>query len=370
MALTVCIAADALGYPTGAGHLWAYLNWALGLRSAGCEVIWMEPSDGELDQGALDLLAGRLDAFGIDRICLYGAPAGPAAAGTTLVPLEEASGADLLLNLSYELPPPLLRRFRRTALLDIDPGMSQTWFAGGDIELADYDVYLTIGEGIATGTAQAPDCGVRWTYTPPCVALDAWPMSAPPTGGGYTTLTHWWERGFVLPDGEVIDNSKRAGFLPYVDLPRRAGIEMGLASSADDLEDDAELLRRHGWSISDPEQVAGTPERYREFIRRSRGEFSCAKPAYVAMHTGWVSDRTVCYLATGRPAVVQHTGACRALDKAEGQGVFRFRDPEGAVDALSRLEQDHARQCALARRLAEDAFDARRVSTRLLELCL
>ncbi|MGE5617620.1 MAG: hypothetical protein ACM3UX_01650, partial [Candidatus Woesearchaeota archaeon] len=108
MGHSVWIAADTLGYPTGAGHLWAYLNWALGLRAAGCEVTWMEPCHGPPDAEALALLRRRLAGFGLERVCLF-APSGSDAAGSGegLVPVEQAEDADLLLNLAYDVPVPL-----------------------------------------------------------------------------------------------------------------------------------------------------------------------------------------------------------------------------------------------------------------------
>jgi len=371
MGRSVWIAADTLGYRGGAGHLWAYLNWALGLQRIGCDVVWMEPCRDGRDEAALQALAELLDDFGLGRICLFSADGGsPASGQRPTVAVEEAESADLLLNLAYDVPERLLARFARSALLDIDPGMTQTWVAAGDLRLAPHDVYLTTGEGVAAGTAPVPDCGVRWLYAQPCVAVDVWTAAPPPPGGAYTTVTHWWGDSFVMPDGQVIDNGKRAGFLTYLTLPRSAGVKLDLAVAADDLEDDAQLLREHGWSFTDPLAAAGTPERYRAYIGGSRGEFSCAKPAYVALSTGWISDRTVCYLASGRPAVVQDTGPCGLLDEAEGQGVFRFSDPDGAAAALAAVEQDHPRQCALARSVAEECFDARRSAARVLELCL
>jgi hypothetical protein len=372
MTRSVWIAADTLGYRAGAGHLWAYLNWALGLQHVGCDIVWMEPCRDGRDEDALQTLAERLHDFGLERICLFSADGGnPTAGSRATVAVEEAEGADLLLNLAYEVPRPLLARFARSALLDIDPGMTQTWVAAGDVELAPHDVYLTTGEGVAMGTAPVPDCAVRWLYVPPCVSVDVWTAAPPPAYGAYTTITHWWGDGsFVMPDGQVIDNTKRSAFLRYLTVPRRAAVEVDLAVAADDLEDDAELLAKHGWSFTDPLAAAGTPELYRSYIARSRGEFSCAKPAYVALSTGWISDRTVCYLASGRPAVVQDTGPCGLLDDAQGQGVFRFSDPDGAAAALAAVEQDHPRQCALARSVAEEYFDARRSAARLLELCL
>src|SRR3989441_12391792 len=114
--------------------------------------------------------------------------------------------------------------------------------------------------------------------------------------------------------------------------------------------------------------VTATPERYRAYIQRSRGEFSCAKPTYVQLATGWISDRPVCYLASGKPAVVQHTGPSRYLP--DDEGLFRFKTMEEAVHALARVESDYERHCRLARALAEEYFDGRRVVTRVLEQAL
>jgi hypothetical protein len=367
----VWLAADTLGYPTGAGHLWQCLNWALGLQSAGCEVTWIERDSAERDPESGTLLRARLAEYGLKRLCLFQdpEPAGSPVLGG--VSVEEASGADLLLNLAYSLPSRLVERFRVSALLDIDPGMAQTWFAHGDIELGCYDVYLTIGEGVANGSSPVPDCGVRWQYAPPCVALDRWSAAPPPAAGAYTTVTHWWgDSSFVMPSGEVLDNTKRSSFLPYLPVAREADVTIELAVAPDDLEDDRGVLDAHGWATSDPAEVVPTPETYRAYVERSRGEFSCAKPAYVALDTGWISDRTVCYLAAGRPVVLQDTGPCALLDDAEGEGVFRFHDRGSAVAALTAVERDHPAQCASARALAEEHFDARRAARRVLELCL
>jgi hypothetical protein len=370
MGVKVWVAADTLGYPSGAGHLWAYLNWALGLRSVGCQVVWAEPVDTRPAPEAISRLTGQLRSFGLEQICLFdGTGEGVPLAG--VVPPEAAEEADLLLNMAYEVPPGLVARFRRSAMLDIDPGMTQTWIAAGDIEIASHDIYLTTGEGVATGSARVPETGIDWRYATPCVALDAWPATPPPAAGAYTTVTHWWgDKDFVMPDGQMIDNTKRVSFLPYFGVARATGIGLELAVAADDLEEDADLLANQGWDVADPADVAGTPERYRSYIQRSRGEFSCAKPAYAELQTGWISDRTVCYLATGRPVIVQHTGPSSLLDEARGEGVFRFTDAGQATAALVDAERDHPRQCKLARALAEEHFDASQAAERVLEWCL
>jgi glycosyltransferase involved in cell wall biosynthesis len=128
------------------------------------------------------------------------------------------------------------------------------------------------------------------------------------------------------------------------------------------------LMEPRGWRVREAWDVSATPEAYRTYVQRSRGEFSCAKPAYVALETAWVSDRTLCYLASGRPAVVQHTGASRFLPDAGG--LFRFRNLEEAAAALNAAEADYERHCRQARALAEEHFDAQRVVARVLERAL
>ena len=125
------------------------------------------------------------------------------------------------------------------------------------------------------------------------------------------------------------------------------------------------LMEPKGWRLREAWDVSSTPYDYRAYVQRSRGEFSCAKPSTVALETAWVSDRTLCYLASGKPAVVQSTGPSRLLPDAEG--LFRFRGIDEAAHALAAAEADYGRHCRLARALAEEHFDARRVVGRVLE---
>jgi len=123
-----------------------------------------------------------------------------------------------------------------------------------------------------------------------------------------------------------------------------------------------------GWTLREAWDVSATPEAYRTYVQQSRGEFSCAKPAYISLETAWVSDRTLCYLASGKPAVVQYTGASRFLPDA--QGLFRFRNMDEAVRALATAEADYERHGRAARALVEEHFDARRVVASVLERAL
>ena len=127
-------------------------------------------------------------------------------------------------------------------------------------------------------------------------------------------------------------------------------------------------MEPRGWRLREAWDVSATPQQYRSYVQGSRGEFSCAKLAYVKLETAWVSDRTLCYLASGKPAVVQHTGSSRFLPDAEG--LFRFRNVEEAARAFAAVEAHYERHCRLARALAEEHFDARRVVARVLERAL
>ena len=126
----------------------------------------------------------------------------------------------------------------------------------------------------------------------------------------------------------------------------------------------AERMRVLSGHVLYAPNVADTPERYRSYIQSSRGEFSCAKPSYVVFQSAWVSDRTLCYLASGKPAVVQHTGPSSFLPS--GEGMFRFSTVEEAAEALTAVDADYERHCRAAREIAETFFDASGVLSELL----
>jgi hypothetical protein len=262
------------------------------------------------------------------------------------------------------LPATVVRRFRRAVFVDTDPGLLQVWITRGDVRLAPHDLYFTIGETVGTPSAQFPDCGLRWRYTPPPVFLPKWPVTPVDTNTPYTTVTHWWGSTFEF-GGRTISEEKHVSFLEYKELPARTPVRLELAIClAEHYEDWRIRLETLGWKIRDAWQVSGTPEQYRDYIQRSRGEFSCAKPSCMTLANAWISDRTLCYLASGKPAVVQHTGESRFLPDAEG--LFRFRSLDDAVKALAAVESDYDRHSRLARQLAEE-FDACRVVERVAQ---
>ncbi len=357
---TVCLGANTLHYVEGGGHLWVYLNWALGLRAAGCEVIWLEaPGDEMSDEetrARARSLNKRLKHYGLGgRLALPSGTDG-------FLSLDDAAEADLLLNFRYVTPSEVVARFPRSAVVDIDPGLLQFWLDIGEVELARHDIYFTIGETVAS------EDGREWQYTPPCVALDWWPQQPEANGtAAFTTVTHWHGPQWVGDVETGYCNEKRLGFLPFLRLPQRVSQPLELALPREEEEAHAEL-RAAGWRVRHSQDVASTPWDYQRYIQSSLGEFAGAKPCYVRMQNAWVSDRTLCYLASGKPAVVQHTGQSAFLPDAEG--LFRFRTMDEATAAFDELAADYDRHCKSARDLAEEHFDARKVVSSVLERTL
>lgn len=390
MTTVVVSAANVASYPAGGGHAWVYLQYVHALRSLGCDVWWLERfhhgGDASRDAAALAVFSERMQRFGIGgRAILYsdrdasGSRCPRAYLGMPAASAERIlRGADLLLNFQYAIDPELLSLFRRTALVDIDPGLLQLWIATGQLDVPPHDRYFTTGETVGTPAACFPDCGVSWIRMRPVVCLDLWPVVSAPAEGAFTTVSSWWGGGakghaewVVDGAGNGYDNCKRVSFLELLDLPRLTTSRLELALNlADDAEDAAErrLLERAGWRVRHARDVAATPEAYRAYVQRSRGELSCAKPSCMRLRNAWVSDRTLCYLASGRPVVVQHTGPSAILP--DDEGMYRFTTLGEAAEALAAVEGAYARHAAAARALAESYFDATKVLAGVLEAAL
>ena len=351
--------------------LWVYLNWALGLRSLGCEVVWMEAvSADEAPQEArrrASELKSKLARYGLGNSLALCSAQGESSSASVAgcMDFAEAVEADLLLNIAYhKIGAAAVRRFRRSVLVDIDPGLTQVWISEGQLVVAPHDLYVTIGETVGRADAVFPDCGIRWHYTPPPVFLPEWPVTNDNPTAPYTTVTHWGHESLGFR-GESYPNGKREGFLPFLDLPRRTSVPLELAVVLDKYEDERLSLERCGWRVRDAHSTTPTPWDYQRYIRGSRGEFSCAKPSCLLLQNAWISDRTLCYLASGKPAVVQHTGPSRFLP--DDDGLFRFRSLEEAAHALRAAEDDRERHGRAARALVEEHFDARKVVREVLE---
>ena len=380
MGATIVLSAfDVLQFPQGGGHFSAYLQYAYGLRAAGCDVWWLERMNAGDDPAAgrrrAAALSARLGGVGLpDRLIVY---TGKCDRERGYLTMEAAAAeavlarADLLLNFNYEVDPELLARFRRTALFDIDPGLLQLWMHQGDLTVPPHELYFTTGDTVGTAAARFPSGGFDWIHIRPPVSLEHWPVASEEARAEFTTVSSWWSDEWAIEaDGSGwYENSKRASFIDYLALPELSGVPLELALNVDDGErEDVEMLERHGWRVRRAEAVVPTPADYRRYVQSSAGEFSCAKPSCMHLQNAWVSDRTICYLASGRPAVVQHTGPSESLDG--GRGILRFSTLEQAAEALHSVRTDYKSHRAAAREVAETYFDARKVAATILDAAL
>jgi len=380
MATIVICTHNVLGASEWGGHMWVYLQYIESLRRLGCDVYWLEDLNSEKeskkDSNPVGNLARKLDGFGLsDKLIIFRKieEAGGGSPEIEFLSTTQAQGefifarAELLLNFCYFLGPEILSRFRRTALVDIDPALLQFWMSTGQITVHSHDLYFTTGETVGVAGSLIPDCGLPWRRIRPPICLEQWPYAEVPCSEVFTTVSNWSGYDWLLENGVLVENTKRVAFLPFKDLPRHTSQPLELALWILD-EEERQLMQDHGWHIRDSGEVAGTPERYRSYIQQSRGEFSCAKPSCLKWQNAWISDRTLCYLASGRPVVVQDTGPSAILPS--GPGMFRFSNIEEAVQALAAVNEDYPRQRRAARELVETYFDGRHILAGLLDEAL
>jgi hypothetical protein len=356
--------------------MWAFLNWALGLLELDCRVIWLErirPSESpQKVRSLVSVLKNKLDKYGLgESLALYSESNGSLDDDLHDKSLswDQLMEADLLLNFAYSVPAEVVSRFRRSALIDIDPGLLQIWMDKRQINVAPHDRYFTIGETVGKPEAKFPDAGINWLYTPPCVALSWWPALETSESAPFTTVSHWYAEEWMEEKDDVIyGNDKRSGFLPFLSLPGyvKQALELSLCLGDDTKE--RQDLEQRGWRVIEARTISSTPWDYQHYVQESRGEFSCAKPSCVKLQNAWISDRTLCYLASGKPAVVQYTGPSSFLPESEG--LFRFRNMEEAIRYLAAAEKNYKQHVKAARRLAEEFFDAKKVLRNILQQIL
>jgi hypothetical protein len=280
--------------------------------------------------------------------------------------LERIASSALLLNVNgFVSDPELLSLPPLRAFLDIDPGFAQMWRELGLHDaFRDHDVYVTIGERIGQPDCRIPTGGLEWLTTPQPVVLDCWP-SQQAGDGAFTSVGSWRGRFGPVEFGGETYGLRVHEFRKFAPLPKLTGERLEIALDIDAAEArDLELLSESGWSLVDPALVASDPFAYRAFVQGSKAEFMVAKNMYVRSRSGWFSDRSICYLASGKPVLAQDTGFSELY--STGEGLVSYTTLEEAVAGVERITADYERHCASARALAEEHFDSDRVLTRLL----
>ena len=371
--LKILVSGMVAGDPHQGGATWAVLQYVTGLRSLGHEVVLVEPV-GKSAEAPDPLAAGSDVARYFETLPLPGGAALLRVNSEDTIGLSYANlmrfatEADVLLNISGMLRDErLLESIGVRAFLDLDPGFNQVWhLTGEDMGLDLHTHYVTVGQALGRDDCLVPTCGRSWIGTLPPVALGHWPPAIElPGRDAFTTVGHWRSYGSIEHEG--VHYGQRAHSLrELLDLPRRSDARFKLALGIHpDETKDLEALRNGGWELLDPTDVAGTPESYAEFIRGSKAELSIAKSGYVASRSGWFSDRSACYLASGRPVVAQETGFSEFLPT--GEGLLAFSTTDEAVQAVAEVGKNPRPHGRAARELAEEYFDARKVLSKLLE---
>jgi hypothetical protein len=375
-----------LGYivrgPLG-GLVWHHLQYVTGLRALGHDVLFVEDSDDypscydpsrhvvDTDPSfGLRFAAETFGRAGVGDLWAFhdahtGRWLGPAAGRARAF----CESADLVLNLSGVNPlRDWLAGAPARALVDTDPAFTQirhlTDPAARERALG-HTAFLTFGENFGRPGCSIPDDGLPWVPTRQPVTLGAWEVTPGPERGPFTTVMQW-ESYAAREHGGRRFGMKSDSFAEFLDLPSASAETFELALGTAKAPRD--LLSARGWHIRDPLAVARDAPDYQRYIRASKGEFSVAKHGYVTSRSGWLSERSAAYLASGRPVAAQDTGFTEWL--AAGLGLVPFSTREEAADAVARISGDYARHCRAAREVAESFFDARKVLPALVEHAL
>ena len=362
------------------GMAWHHLNYVLGLKQLGHDVLFLEDSDdypscydpsthqvGYDPTYGLSFAAKAFERLGLGACWAYhdthqNAWHGPAGEGA----VKACENADLLLNVSGVNP---IRDWQQSipirAFVDTDPAFTQIRHlndlrARGRAE--QHNRFFTFAESIGLPQCEVPHDGFPWQPTRQPVALDAWPAANGPPSRGFTTVMQW-DSYPRLEFGGRRFGMKSESFELIRDLPAHSAVPLEIALGGDKAP--REELRQSGWHIAEPLAVTRDPWTYQEYLQTSLGELSVAKNGYVVSRSGWFSERTACYLTAGRPAVVQDTGFSQHLPC--GDGLWAFHNLESALDGLTNVTIGYAKQCQAARELAAEYFDSNKVLSKLLD---
>jgi hypothetical protein len=376
--LTILLSGMIAGVPHQGGATWAVLQYLLGLKRLGHEVYFIEPVQEAALRPAGTPLARSVNAayfrrvmaeFGLEQSSTLLDVGTRQTEGLPYERLREvARRADVLINVAGMLvDEALTETIPLRVYLDLDPAFTQLWHAtqGIDMHFSGHNRFVTVGQSIGQPGCDVPTCGLAWITTPQPVVLEHWPVAGRITYDALTAVANW--RGYgSIEHGGVVYGQKVHSLRRFFSLPTLTAETFAPALSIHpDESEDLAALRGNGWRLIDPARVASTPYSYQRFIQGSKAEFGIAKSGYVDARCGWFSDRSVCYLASGRPVIAQETGFSRFLPT--GAGLFAFETADEVIANIEEMNRDYERHARTARALAEEHFDSDKVLTRLLQ---
>jgi hypothetical protein len=371
----------AAKYREGGGNFSVPLQWMLGLRRLKLDAIWLEllpaTDDPQADQAKINNFQRQLRTHGLaGRYCLlYQKPAATTHELEAMrcigmskrALLDRLAGPNVLLNLSYSIHPPFLLQFERRIFCDLDPSEIFYWMTKMELGQSSHNEFWTIGLNVHGSDCQLPKSSLRWKTFYPLADTRLLQVQPRPKLAKFTTIGQWYWSGAVEVAGEFPDLSKRVMFEPYLGLPARvpeAQFELAMNINPDDPE--RARLQQLGWRVVDPHRVARTPSAYRRYLASALAEFTAIKGVDVAWQTGWLSDRGAAFLAMGRPAITEDTGAAKYLPRENG---FRFICKlDEAETAVKEVLRDWPRLSRQARACAVEVFDSAKNLRKILNL--
>jgi hypothetical protein len=375
--LTILVSGMIAADPQQGGATWAVLQYLLGFKRLGHDVYFVEPlapkalqpegatlgnsanaayfrrvvADFDLQETAALLLAGTAQTIGLpyERLRVV------------------AGHADVLINISGMLTDEaLLAPIPLRVYLDLDPAFNQLWQVayGIDMRFGAHNRFVTVGLAIGTPDCPVPTCGLPWITTLQPLLLAHWPVAQEIVHDALTTVANFRGYGSIEYEGAFY-GQKAHSLRRFIALPTRTDEAFLLALAIHPAETkDLEALAANRWRLVDPAMVAGDPARYQAFIAGSKAEFGIAKSGYVVSRCGWFSDRSVCYLAAGRPVVTMRTGFSRFYPT--GEGLFEYGDAAEALAAIDAVNADYPRHSRAARAVAAEYFSSDRVLSKLM----
>jgi hypothetical protein len=369
-----------------AGVIWQHIHYLVGLRRLGCDVYYIEDSarlpynpqtfevTNEFDYAArvLDCLSQEFGFRNRWGFCARYLPRNPTA-GLPLKKIRQLyRDADAILNIcgTQEFNDDLLVS-DRILYIESDPGVEQIKIDKRVKSTADYlrrhRALFTFGENIGTKDFPVPTHGFKWLPTRQPVVTDLWKTNRAPGGAGvFTSVANWSTSGLkdITWRGKKYLWSKSREFLRFISAPKKSGEPFELATNIEDAKTQKRFLR-NGWRFRCPLQMSVDYWSYRNYVRRSKGEFTVAKDQYVRLNTGWFSDRSACYLAAGRPVITQETGFTR--NYGGELGLLPFRSLDEIADAVKIINANYVKHSCAARALAREFFEAEKVIKSILD---
>ena len=377
MGLKIVCSGHIVRLPFG-GHSWHHLQYLLGLRQLGHEVIFFEdygwsyscydpPTKSLTNEPkyGLSYTQELLAKFGLENSWCYLGEDGSSHGMTRDELAQACRDCDLYINLSNINWIPEIRECRRRVLIDTDPVFTQIGSFGIGGPFDDYHALFTYGENVGKGNCSMPTAGKEWLPTRQPVVLENWVAAPGDPLAPYTTVVNWSNFGDKEYRGQIYGQKDRE-FEAFLSLPLEVGENMEIAAGAP--SEVIDRLKQGGWRVIDAWSVTKDPFVYRQYLSDSRAEFCVAKHAYVSTWSGWFSDRSSAYLASGRPTIIQDTGFSDFLPT--GVGLISYRNNEEAVLGIGKIKDDYDHHCLMARKIAEEYFDATKVLTDILELSL